>query len=362
MLSPRDCWGCPVTRELEPSLHDIADIAAELTDLRTVADDILARMWSVGRTRALLDSPNPAFDEELWKSVVELGWPDVLVDESRGGGGGGLRELCVLAEASGAAALPVPLAASAAANWCEGRCSKGVAVILGHTDAALSGDEISGRWPVVPFAGVADRLFAIARRGGETVLGIVETDSRGVRRELEQPLDHSPAATVTLDGAPFRPLTSGEHAVRLHRDAMSRARLATVAELIGIASAANDAAVEYAKMRVTFGRPIGARQAIKHRLVDQRCAIEVARALVNRAADACDLEHPDADALMSLAVFWAIDSLRRIPEGATQVFGGIAYTWEHDAHVHLRRAATRVATLGSRAQHRAVVTQWIRTR
>ncbi len=82
----------------------------------------------------------------------------------------------------------------------------------------------------------------------------------------------------------------------------------------------------------------------------------------SRFADACQLEHPDADALLSLTAFWAIDSLRRVPEGATQVFGGIAYTWEHEAHVHLRRAATRVATLGSRAQHRAVVCDWIRTR
>jgi alkylation response protein AidB-like acyl-CoA dehydrogenase len=351
-----------VTRELEPSLHDIADIAVELAELRNTADDILSRMWSVGRTRALLDSPGPAYDEDLWKAVVELGWADVLVDESRGGGGGGIRELCVLAEASGAAALPVPLAVSAASNWCEERCASGVAVILGDAGAVLSGDEVSGRWSLAPFAGVADRLLVIARRGAESVLGVVEAEGRGVHRELEQPLDHSPTATVTLDAAPLRPLTSGADAVRRHRDAISRARLATVAELIGIASAANDAAVDYAKMRVTFGQPIGARQAIKHRLVDQRCAIEVARALVNRAADACDLGHPDADALVSLAVFWAIDSLRRVPEGATQVFGGIAYTWEHDAHVHLRRAATRVATLGSRAQHRAVVTEWMRTR
>lgn len=351
-----------MTREVEPSLHDIADIAVELAELRNTADDILSRMWSVGRTRALLDSPGPAYDEDLWKAVVELGWADVLVDESRGGGGGGIRELCVLAEASGAAALPVPLAVSAASNWCEERCASGVAVILGDAGAVLSGDEVSGRWSLAPFAGVADRLLVIARRGVESVLGVVDAKGPGVRTEPERPLDHSPTATVTLDGAPLRPLASGTDAVRRHHDSMSRARLATVAELIGIASAANDAAVEYAKMRVTFGQPIGARQAIKHRLVDQRCAIEVARALVNRAADACELEHPDRDALVSLAAFWAIDSLRRVPEGATQVFGGIAYTWEHDAHVHLRRAATRVATLGSRAQHRAVVTEWIRTR
>jgi alkylation response protein AidB-like acyl-CoA dehydrogenase len=351
-----------VTPDPEPSLHEIADVAAELAELRATADDILARTWTVGRTRALLEAAGPAYDESLWKTIVELGWPDVLVDESSGGGGGGLRELCVLAEASGAAALPVPLVACAAANWCEQRSTDGVAVILDDAEAEMHGDEVTGRWPVVPFAAVADRLLVIAQRGDEAVLGTVATAGPGVRVQPEQPLDHSPAATVELDRAPLHALASGETAVRLHRDAVSRERLATVAELIGIASAANDAAVEYAKMRVTFGRPIGARQAIKHRLVDQRSAIEVARALVNRAADACELAHPDAEPLVALAVFWAVDSLRRVPEGATQVFGGIAYTWEHDAHVHLRRAATRVATLGPRAQHRAVVADWIRTR
>jgi alkylation response protein AidB-like acyl-CoA dehydrogenase len=135
-----------------------------------------------------------------------------------------------------------------------------------------------------------------------------------------------------------------------------------VAELVGVASAANHAAVEYAKVRVAFGRPIGTFQAVKHRLVDQRTVIEVARALVNRAVDACEHDHPETEALVSLAVFWAVDKLRTVPEGATQVFGGIGYTWEHDAHVYLRRAASIAATLGSRSEHRAVISDWLRVR
>ena len=351
-----------MTRDAEPSLDDIADTAAELAELRTTADNLLGRVWSVERTRELLDGPGPAFDEDLWKALVEMGWPDVLVAEPQGGGGGGLRELCVLAEAAGAAALPVPLAEVAAANWCEQRCSDGITLVLDHTEAEVDADRVSGRWLAVPFGGAADRLLVLGRRQGDPVLGVVEADGPGVRRELERPLDRNPAASITLAGAPLRVVTTGASAVGRHHDAVSRVRLATVAELVGIASAANDAAVEYAKMRVTFGRPIGTRQAIKHRLVDQRSVIEIARALVNRAADACELQHPDAGPLLSLAVFWAVDSLRRVPEGATQVFGGIAYTWEHDAHVHLRRAATRVALLGPRGLHRAVVADWLRTR
>jgi len=350
-----------VTRDTPPSLHEIADTAAELAELRTTADDILAQAWTTERARVLLDGPDPAFDENVWKTVVDMGWPDVLVAETRGGGGGTLRELCVLAEASGAAALPVPLAAAAAANWCEQRSSGELTLVLDEV-GTLVGDEVSGTWPIVPFGGVADRLLVLAHRDGEPVLGVVEVGDRGVQRAPEQPLDHGPSATISLERTPLRPIATGAGAATRHHEAVSRSRLATVAELVGIASSANDAAVDYAKMRKTFGQPIGARQAIKHRLVDQRCVIEIARALVNRAADACELQHPDAEPLVSLAVFWAIDSLRRVPEGATQVFGGIAYTWEHQAHVHLRRAATRVTMLGSRSAHRAVVSDWLRTR
>lgn len=350
------------TETSSSNLNEIANAAAELAELRETADGILAQAWTVERTRELLDGPDAAFDSAIWDTVAELGWRDVLVPETNGGGGGSLRELCVLTEAAGAAALPVPLATAAAAAWCTDRCCNGISLILDDlsADAVLSGSGVTGRWPLVPYGAVADQLVVLAQQDGEPVLGTVDPDSAGVKREVQRPLDHSPAACITLESAPFEPISSGPDAAHRYRSATWRARLATVAELTGIASAANQAAIDYANVRVTFGRPIGTRQAIKHRLVDQRSAIEVARALVNRAADACEADSHDAEALVSLAVFWAIDSLRRVPEGATQVFGGIAYTWEHNAHVHLRRAATCAATLGPRAHYRAIVAQWLK--
>ncbi len=362
MSSPSDSWGCPVTRDREPSLTDAADSAAELAELRSAADDILAQAWSVERTRRLLDDAGGSYDADACKTVVDLGWPDVMVSASSGGGGGGLRELCVLAEAVGAVAVPVPLVSMAAAAWCEDRCARGVTLLLDDARAIVTDSGVTGNWPLVPFGTVADRLLVIAYRDGDPVLGFVEANGPGVRRDAQRPLDRSPAGRIALENAPLEPIASGVEASKRHRDALFRVQLATVSELIGIASAANQSAVDYAKVRVTFGRPIGSRQAIKHRLVDQRSAIEVARALVNRAADACERDHPETEALVSLAVFWAIDSLRKVPEGATQIFGGIAYTWEHDAHVHLRRAATCVALLGSRAHHRGVVARWLQSR
>ncbi|OJZ76011.1 acyl-CoA dehydrogenase [Mycobacterium paraffinicum] len=343
------------------SLSDIARSAEELGRLRASADDILRRAWSTRAFRALLDGPGAVFDPKLWQTITEVGWADVLVSETGGGGGGGLRELCVLAEAAGVASAPVPLAAAAVAGWCEDRCADGVSLLLlERGERGATG--VSGVWPLVPYGAVATRLVVCAGTGAATVLGAVEPTAPGVLCEQVTPLDHNPAARITLNDTPIRVIESGECAGRRHREAVLRSCVAQVAELVGIASAANDAATEYAKLRVAFGRPIGAFQAIKHRLVDQRCAIEVGRALVNRAADACQQQHPDAAALVSLAAYWGIDALRAVPEGATQVFGGIAYTWEHDAHIHLRRAATATANLGTRVYHRDVATRWLAAR
>ncbi len=350
-----------MTPDSVTSLSEIAECAEELGRLRASAEDILRRACSPQAFRALLDGPGAVFDPKLWQTITEAGWADVLVSEAGGGGGGGLRELCVLAEAAGAASAPVPLAVAAAAGWCEDRCADGVSLLLLER-GERTGAGVSGVWPLVPYGAVATRLLVCAGTGEATVLGAVQPTAPGVLCEPVTPLDHNPAARITLHNTPIQVIHSGEYAGRRHREAALRSRVAQVAELVGIASAANGAATEYAKLRVAFGRPIGAFQAIKHCLVDQRCAIEVGRALVNRAADACQQQHPDAAALVSLAAFWGIDTLRAVPEGATQVFGGIAYTWEHDAHIYLRRAASAAAILGTRAYHRDVAARWLTER
>lgn len=344
-----------------PSLAEIADTAAELAELRQSAQQIMSQVWSVERSRSVLDRDASAFDDALWTTILDLGWPDVMVSQANGGAGGTLRELAVLIESAGSLAAPVPLAVTAAAAWCEDRCADGVSVLL-PDPVELRGGTVSGTFDVVSYGGVATRLLVLAGHDETAVVGVVDPTGPGVARIPLTPLDHGPAAAVSLDAAPIQVIAEGPGAERRHGDAVLRWRLGVVAELVGVAAAANDAATDYAKVRVAFDRPIGAFQAIKHRLVDQRSAIEVGRALVNRAADACDRNHQDASALVSLAAFWAIDSLRPVPEGAAQVFGGIAYTWEHEAHVYLRRAATLAASLGRRAHHRRMITDWLAAR
>jgi alkylation response protein AidB-like acyl-CoA dehydrogenase len=346
----------------DASLTEIADAAAALGELRDTARKVLARAWSPARFRELLDNDTPAFDDELWTTIRSLGWCDVLVSEDKGGGGASVAELCALAEECGAAAVPSPLGASAAAAWCEDECVEGTPLLL--TAVGDGRSTISGTWPIVAYGAVATRLLVrtVADDGSSTIVA-VDPAQDGVERTALRPLDHGPAAAVSLDNARVeRTIAVGPEANARWATACRISLLAAVAELVGVAAAANASACEYAKVRVAFDRPIGTFQAIKHRLVDQRAAIEVARALVTRAADACDRSSPDAETLVSLAAFWAIDALRSVPEGAIQVFGGIGYTWEHEAHVHLRRAACLVASLGSRAEHRERVLQWLAAR
>lgn len=342
------------------SLDALADAEAELLGLRTAAREVLTGAWSPAAYRSLLDQPVPAFDPELWDEIRKLGWADVLVAENNGGGGGGMRQLAVLMEEVGVAGAPVPLRHTAAAAWYEEKLDEGLTLLL-DGECRLTDGRVTGRFEAVPYAEVATRfIVSAADRDGAVGVAVIDAASHGVRREAVTPLDRNPAANVQISDAAAVRLDEGPTAAARLADGLARVRLATVAELVGIAAAANVAAVDYAKVRIAFGRPIGQFQAIKHRLVDQRAAIEVARALVNRAGGACDNNDPDWRALVSLATFWAIDSLRRVPEGAIQVFGGIGYTWEHEAHAHLRRAATLVAGLGRRADHRAACVRWLR--
>jgi alkylation response protein AidB-like acyl-CoA dehydrogenase len=345
-----------------PSFDDLADMAGELAELYESASGVLSRAWSPTAYRQMLDGPRPAFAADLWSTLISVGWPDVMVSEDAGGGDSGLQQLCVLTEAAGAAAAPVPLGAAAGAAWCQNRTTDEITLVLPGA-ATLSADSVSGTWPVVAYGAVASQFVCLATdHQGHSLLAMVGAAGPGVHREDLVPLDRNPAARLVLDKVSVHTIGSGPDALGRHADAIALTQLAIVSELVGIADAANQLATQYAHTRVAFGRPIGSFQAIKHRLVDQRASIEIGRALVRRAADAFDRSSVDRLELISLAVFWAIEELRQVPEGALQIFGGIGFTWEHEAHVHLRRAATAVAMLGSRAEHRGRVMDWLTTR
>jgi alkylation response protein AidB-like acyl-CoA dehydrogenase len=347
------------------ALLELARGVEHRAEVRDTVERLLAKEWSAERSRDLLETDGPTWAVELWEQLHALGWADLLVDSS-------VADFCVVAEAIGASTAPVPFVTAAVATWMGAAPpdDSGITVVVpGSFTTLAQGDDavvLTGHELLVPYANIATRLVVHGRaEDAADVLVAFDGDAAGLHREPLRPLDAMPSATVVLDDA--RPATdcvlaSGSTAAALAHEAGLRLVLGWTAELTGVAAAANAAAVDYACHRVAFGRPIGAFQAIKHRLVDERAAIEVSRALIGRAAMAIDSGASDRAALVSLAAFWAADALTRVPEGAAQVFGGIGYTWEHVAHVYLRRAAVLKALLGRRDEHRDVAAEWLRHR
>jgi alkylation response protein AidB-like acyl-CoA dehydrogenase len=349
---------------------DLAALAASAehrTMLHDIAEGIISRRWSTTEVRRHLDLGVEFWSAELWDDARTAGWVDLLLPEPDGGGGT-MEDLCTIAEAVGETAGPLPLAGTAAAAWYLGYTpEEGITLLLDgstHQPATLDDDGfITGTLPLVHYGITAARVVVSSTRHGMTHIVAVDLTAPGVTRTPVQVLDFSPSAAVSLDHAVVQPLamwdTPPDNEPNRWAGAVHRLRLGLASELVGVATAANGAAVDYARTRVTFGRPIGTNQAIKHQLVDNRCDLEIAKALLTRAALDVETGALTAGASVSLAVFWAVTRLRPVTEHALHVFGGIGFTWEHAAHLHLRRAAVLATLLGPVAQHRAAIVAWL---
>jgi alkylation response protein AidB-like acyl-CoA dehydrogenase len=192
----------------------------------------------------------------------------------------------------------------------------------------------------------------VAASGGRHYL--VEPGAAGVRVEPAHALDPSRRLfTVHLDGAEGHLLAAGDEA------ALARAydvvAVATAAESVGVAQRAMEMAVEYAKDRKQFGRPIGAYQAVSHQCAQMLLETEGARSTVLYAAWALDHEPSSGPLAAAMAKAYAGDAGWRVPAAALQVHGGIGFTWEHDLHLWLKRGRANAALWGDGRHHRARV-------
>ena len=294
-------------------------------------------------------------DRRLWRSLGELGLLGLGVAEERGGSGGGVRELCLVAEEIGAAVARIPFAGAAAvlafghddaSPIIDGSTLAVPAwetfpVVPGRRAAALelSGSTVDGEVHAVGFGMDADLLLAFA---GDTPV-LVDLTDRGVERSPRVSLDVTePVAAIRLVGAAATVLDPAEFTPRV---------LAVVAaELIGTGQRALNGAVEYAKQRHQFGRAIGSFQAIKHLLADRHVQLDGARLLVDEAATAIDERRADAEVRARTALTAASEAAQSAASDALQVHGGIGFTWEHPSHVFLRRTRARRSLFGSPAR------------
>ena len=326
-------------------------------ELGEVARSFLTAQKARWAARELLDA-----DEEtrppFWSELAELGWLGLHVGEEYGGSGFGLAELAVVIDELGRAVAPgpfVPTVAVSAVLDAYGDPALKTKLLPGLVDGTLCGaigfagdlrladGAVSGEAGIVLGAGLAD-VFLLAA-GDDLVL--VERNAPGVAVLVPGNLDRTRrSGRVTLTD-----VAVGDAVLRGARaGALARARTLFAAEAVGGASDCVDTAVAYAQVREQFGRTIATFQAVKHHCANMLVAAESAVACVWDAARAAGEDRGPDEAEFRLAAAaaatLAFPAYLRNAELNIQVHGGIGFTWEHDAHLHLRRALTVQALLG----------------
>jgi alkylation response protein AidB-like acyl-CoA dehydrogenase len=317
-----------------------------------------------------------AHDPARWRRMAgELGLQGLLVPEEHGGSGAGFVELAVVQEEFGRAVFPGPFLSTVFATLAvldagdedaakdllpgiaEGTTIATVAVTepdgrwdLSSVSTTAVGNRITGQKAFVPDGALADLILVAARTEAGVSLFAVDGDAPGLTRVATPTLDQTrPMARLELDDVPGRPV-GGSGSLRATLDKVA---VAIALEQVGGAQKALDMAVEYAKQRQQFGRAIGSFQAIKHKAADVMLRVESARAAAYYAAWAVAADSPEVAAVSSLAKAYCSDAYFFAATQNIQMHGGIGFTWEHDAHLHLKRAQASRLWLGDPTHHRA---------
>ena len=339
---------------------------------------------SVGReARRLLDAPGE-YDDSLWKRISrEMDLVGLAAPESAGGSDAGYQTRGVVLTELGARLVPSPYFATAVlavdvlagidsdpAREVLGRlvagtatatvaASEGAAVawpassLATEASQTLEGWTLTGRKSLVVDGATATYLIVTARSAADGQLGfyLVEAEAPGVDRVPSEGVDGSrPLATVQFSAAPAVPLPAAD-AAQLLEHVRDLASLALCAELVGAQRHCIEMTVAYAKVRYQFGRAIGSFQAVKHRIADMYTRYELSLASVRRGLSIADGHEPDPNGqALAIAASTAHAEIARYSrwtaDDTIHVHGGIGFTWEHDAHLYVRRAVSSEWLLG----------------
>ena len=329
------------------------------------------------------------YDRAVWQRLTrELGLTGIHVPEQYGGQGFGFVELGIVQEEMGRALFCAPffatavLATQALLNSATEAQKQALlpAIALGERIATLAWVEANGRWDAGGIAltatsadggylldgtkkfvldgHIADLVIVAARARGSAgedgvSLFAVDAPCAGLARRRLETLDATrKQAELVFNNVPARLLGDiGGGAVALSRT-LEHAAVALACEMVGGARALLESAVEYAKLRMQFGRPIGSFQAIKHRCADLLLEVELANSAACYAAAAVAEDDPEVPALASLAKACASDAYMRTAAECIQIHGGIGFTWDHDTHLWFKRAKSSEVLLGDACYHR----------
>jgi alkylation response protein AidB-like acyl-CoA dehydrogenase len=339
--------------------------------LRTNARKFFAAECPMGEVRRIMETAD-AHDDKLWKHMAEQGFLGVVYPEEAGGMGLGLVELAALTEEMGRALVPgayvsTLLAGSAihaagsdhhlaeigsgskkatlalleaGANWDPS------AVAMSATDGNLTGEKM-----FVTDAGVADVIVVAARDRGE--LALYAVDARPLAKSAMPAMDLTRRLyKVEFHGEHGELLARGDAAHKALDHALDVATIALCAEMTGGMQRTMEIAVEYAKTRKQFGKPIGQYQAVQHQCADMLVWTESSRSATYYAAWAMNEGIAEARTAVSVAKVYASDACREVGNRGVQVQGGMGFTWENDTHLYYRRAKASEIALGDATFHR----------
>lgn len=323
------------------------------------------------------------YDQTLWQQLADMGVVGLVIDEAFGGSGVGPMELEAVMEEVGAALLCSPLLSSGvlAAGLLQalgdddanarllpgiasGECIA-TAVLTGErgcwTEDGISvtatvtedGWQLQGEGNYVLHGQNADLLLVVAAAGDEFGVFEVAGDAAGVSTSALPTFDHTlRLAKVGFDAAPARRLQGSKPVWQAVRHALDLTLVALAGEQAGGARHCLDFTVEYAKTRIQFGRAIGSFQAIKHMAADLLLETESATSAARHAAAQLAQGGDNVTQAVSLAAFACADAFVTTTATSIQMHGGIAFTWEHPAHLYLRRARADAQLFGNSNQHR----------
>jgi alkylation response protein AidB-like acyl-CoA dehydrogenase len=364
----------------------ILGVSAEQEELRASVRRFLADRAPLSRVRELMD--NGETDWAVWEQAgAQLGLQGLAIPEAYGGAGFSFAEQAIVLEEFGAALYGGPYLASAvlAATALLAGSDEGARRALlpdiasGQTVATLAFTEDGGSWDpgAIRLSAVKDGpggngawrldghksfvldgvtaglILAVATTDAGLSLFAAEGDAEGLSRTALPALDQTrQLARLEFAGVTGRLIGSpGDGAAVLDR-ALDVAAIALAAEQLGGAQRALDMAVEYAKTRHQFDRPIGSFQAIKHRCADLLLEVESLRSAVGYAAAAVAEDSPEIPVLAPLVKAYASETYFHVAAENIQIHGGIGFTWEHDAHLYFKRAKASELFLGDGAYHR----------
>jgi alkylation response protein AidB-like acyl-CoA dehydrogenase len=324
------------------------DFTDDQQAIKRTAKEMLQERFKPERWRELVESGE--YDDAIWKEMSELGWPGIFVEEQFGGQGLGVVELVIVMEELGYALAPGPFFSNAAAG-----------MVIQHAGT----DEQKERWLPGIASGEARGTVGFVRNGSANlvpdadsaaVIVLLDCDSGSVVEasaaevEVQETIDSTRRfASVQAGG--------GETLAGEHGPGTNRAAVALAAELVGVAQRAMEMAVDYARERKQFDRPIGAYQAVSHRCAQMLLEVEGARSATYYAGWVADNEPDTLPLAASMAKAYASDAGWRVTASALQVHGGIGFTWEHDLHFFLKRARTDGHLFGTPGEHRERVAE-----